>query len=252
MVVMSKEPLIVYWSPMCSPDDADYGEWNMMYPDPKLLMHELMEKRNKEDKNPRGFLQCPAATGRFKHTYVFRNGMRSEIEFDMTIPEIPKIESLGKTGVNFKIERPSAFTEGASFAFMQKYLFFAEEPTMGVFSTPMMHKPGYTQYGTLIPGAFDISSWFRPMNIEIQTWETKGKLILEDDEPLFYFEVLTDREIILKRFVCNHALIKYADSCAQSPMWYGNNLPLAKRYSKFKQSQMNKIILKEIKNNLVD
>lgn len=252
MGVMNKEPLVVYWAPMESAETQDYGAWNMLYPDPRLLMHELMEKRNKDDKNPRGFLQCPAATGRFKHTYVFRSGMRSEIEFDVTNPENPKIEAIGKVGVNFNIERPSAFSEGASFSFMQKYLFFAEEPVMGIFNTPMMHKPQYTQYGTVIPGAFDISAWFRPMNIEIQTWKSQGKLIVEEDEPLFYFEVLTDREIILKRFSCNNNLIRYAESCSKSPIWFGKNLPLVKRYAKFKQSQMDKIVLKEIKNNLVD
>jgi hypothetical protein len=249
---MSKEPLVIYWAPMESAEAEDYGAWNMMYPDPKLLMHELMEKRNKEDKAPRGFLQCPAAANRFKHTYVFRNGMRSEIEFDVTDSANPYIQSIGKTGVNFRIDRPSAFTEGASFAFMQKYLFFAEEPVMGVFNTPMMHRPQYTQYGTLIPGAYDISSWFRPMNVEIQTWDSRGRLILEDGEPLFYFEVLTDREIVMKRFTCNKNLIRYAESCADAPKWYGQNLPLAKRYDKFKQSKMNKVVLKEIKDNLVD
>jgi hypothetical protein len=249
---MKKDPLIVYWAPLTSPESDFYGEWNMMYPEPNLLMHELMEKRNRDERNNRGFLQCPAATGRFKHTYVFRTGMGSEVDFDFTNPYDPKLEITGKTSVGFKIERPSAFTEGGSISFNQGYLFFAEEPTIGVFSPPMMHEPGYTKYGTLIPGSFDISQWFRPMNVEIQTWKTKGKIVIEENEPLFYFEVLTDREVILKRFRCNKNLVKYADACAQAPAYYGKHLPLTKRYEKFKQSKMNSIVLNEIKNNLVD
>ena len=46
---MNKEPLVIYWAPMESAEAIDYGSWNMLYPDPKLLMHELMEKRNKEN-----------------------------------------------------------------------------------------------------------------------------------------------------------------------------------------------------------
>jgi hypothetical protein len=50
----------------------------------------------------------------------------------------------------------------------------------------------------------------------------------------------------------NENLIKYAEACMHSPSNYGRNLPLIKRYERFKNSRMNEMILKEIKNSALE
>lgn len=88
--------------------------------------------------------------------------------------------------------------------------------------------------------------------MEVQTWKTQGDLILKEDEPLFYFEAATEREVILKRFEINDKLMRYLDGCVQAPVKFGKYLPLQERYKRFMNSRMNELVIKEIKENLVD
>jgi hypothetical protein len=50
----------------------------------------------------------------------------------------------------------------------------------------------------------------------------------------------------------SEALVKYSDSCVDSHKFFGQWIGLAKKYKIFKDTKMDKLILKEIKNNLVD
>jgi hypothetical protein len=107
-------------------------------------------------------------------------------------------------------------------------------------------------YGTSVPGAFDISQWFRPHVFEVQMWDQVGTFIVKEGEPLFTIEFITNRPIVLKKFAMSEALVKYSDSCVDSYKFFGQWIGLAKKYKIFKNTKMDKLILKEIKNNLVD
>jgi len=98
---------------------------------------------------------------------------------------------------------------------------------------------------------FNIGSWFRPYFTEIQMWNNHGELIIKENEPIFYVEFLTDKKIKLVRFKYTKKLLTYSQHCVDAPSIFGLNLPLVKRYEKFKQSKMRDIILKEIKENIV-
>jgi len=115
-----------------------------------------------------------------------------------------------------------------------------------------MFKPQYMNYGTSVPGAFDISQWFRPHVFEVQMWDQVGTFKIKEGEPLFTIEFITDRPIVLKKFAMSEALVKYSDSCVDSSKFFGQWIGLAKKYKIFKDTKMDKLILKEIKNNLVD
>jgi hypothetical protein len=222
---MNKEPLVIYWSPAINLSSSSIGE-EMLYPEPTNLLHDLIKIRNK-DSGPSSFFSCPAASGRMKKTFVFRNSLSSSYHYDFTDKE------------------------GGSIVLGLRYIFFSEEPVLGYISPPMMHEPKYTKSATAIPGAFDISKWFRPFVMEVQTWKTQGDIFIEEDEPLFYFEAATEREVVLKRFEVNDKLMRYLDGCVQAPAKFGRYLPLRDRYKKFTESRMNDLVLKEIKNNIV-
>jgi len=186
-----------------------------------------------------------------KKTFVFRNSLSSSYHYDFTDKENPVVIPTSKNYLDAKILRSSAFKEGGSIVLGLRYIFFSEEPVLGYISPPMMHEPKYTKSATAIPGAFDISKWFRPFVMEVQTWKTQGDIFIEEDEPLFYFEAATEREVVLKRFEVNDKLMRYLDGCVQAPAKFGRYLPLRDRYKKFTESRMNDLVLKEIKNNIV-
>jgi len=246
---MNKEPIIVYWAPAINLSSDSISE-EMLYPEPTNLLHDLIKIRNK-DAGPSSFLSCPAASGRMKKTFVFKNSLYSSYHYDFTDVINPVVIPTSKTHLDAKILRSSALQNGGSIVLGLRYIFFCEESVLGYITPPMMHEPKYTKSATAIPGAFDISKWFRPFVMEVQTWKTQGDLIIEEDEPLFYFEVATEREVVLTRFEINDKLMRYLDGCIQASAKFGKYLPLKDRYKKFTESKMQNLILKEIKNNIV-
>jgi hypothetical protein len=251
---MSKDSLIVYWSPYSSADVKELGEWNLMYPDPVNLFDELIKRRtvDAKDRSPWSYLSCPAAAKRLKNTYVFKSSMSCRYYYDFTDPDNPIIQPQTEQYYQFEVRRKPVLEDGPVITLLIQHLFFSEESVEPLFGPPTMYRPEYQNYGTSIPGSFDVSKWFRPHVFEIQLWNKRGYLEIKEGEPLFAVEFTENRDIELKRFVCNNNLISYSNSCVQSTKMFGSFLPLVKKYDQFKKSQMDKLILKEIKNNLVD
>ena len=249
----NQDPLVVYWSPDTLPDGTENGlehefGWNMMYPEPSSLFRDLTSRKNPQSKAD-SFFACPATSNRMKNTFIFKNNFKTEVTFDVTNPNEPVVQT---DGIGANILRESALVGGASLNFFLRFMFFAEEPTTAIISPPYLHRPEHSTYGTSVPGYFDISKWFRPFCFEMQTFVEKGKFVIEDGDPLFYLEVATERPIILKRFVMTKELHGYAVACARAPKNYGANLPLSDRYKRFLETKTNKLVLKEIQQNLVD
>jgi hypothetical protein len=247
---MKKEPLIIYWSPYY-PADVNEKDWNMLYSDPYNLYTSLTKSREKASKEF-GFFSCPAVQSRLKNTFVFTNNLHSEYSFDGR--DLNNVNIFAKTEQHVLVNpfKPTSIKDGFYFAYNMAFTFFCEESVIAQFGPPTMTKPKYTNYGTVISGEFDISKWIRPFVIEFQTWDNFGDFIIEKDEPLFYLEIKTDRPIVLKRFVMTEKLDKIIQSCVSSPSIYGKYLPLIERYKNFTKTSTDKIVLKEIKENLLD
>jgi hypothetical protein len=246
-----EESIDVYWSPQTS---WEFGEqdWNMLYPEPISLFSEL-QKLKTEDSGVKTYFSCPATNRKFKNTFVFRNELSSSYQFDFTKNNDENtFEPISSTWLNYEIKRPPTISVGPLVTLNLYYSFFASEPLTGVFTPPMMHEPRYTKYGTCIPGEFDVGQWFRPYPLEIQMWKNKGEFHLEEGEPIFYLEFKTDKKINLKRYKMNGAINSYLVECSTTTNTWGMGVPLSKRYERFKRTNMRELILKEIKQNLLE
>jgi hypothetical protein len=133
---------------------------------------------------------------------------------------------------------------------LMQWIFFAEEPLVADFTAPYFHKPNYLKYGSIIPGEMDIGLWFRPYNAEIMTWDNSGEIVFLENEPLMYVKFNTEKKINLIKFNMNNNLRKYAEACVYSPVAYGANMSLSKRYERFKKSKLNELVLNEINGTL--
>jgi hypothetical protein len=241
-----KDTVNIYWAPFVSGENPD---WNMLYSDPENIFDEL-----KKIVNPgigsNSFLTCPSVSDKFKKTYILKNTLTSTFNFD----ENQNITSMNKDSayVNLYTIRKSTLKNTNSLVYKMQWIFFSEESIVADFSAPYFHEPKYLNYGSIIPGKLDIGKWFRPYNAEIITWQKDGLISFQENEPLAYVSFNTDKNINLIRFNMNPVLMKYAESCMNAPSNYGNHLPLIKRYERFKNSRMNEMILKEIKNNALE
>lgn len=246
----NNEEINVYWAPCFVSSEANsVGDWSLLYPEPTNLYSDILKLKVINDDSSKGFFSCPAIKDNFKSTYVFKSAMSSEYSYDYKDEHL-SIEAKSKNVLGYTVQRKPTLSVGPLVSFKLSYIFFAEEDIDVMFSSPNFHKPKYTNYGTVVPGQFNIGSWFRSYNFEVQMWNNKGSFILEEDEPLFYAKFITNKKIKLNRFVLNEKLLSYAQHCADSPVTIKSNIPLTERYKRFKESKMNNLVLKEIKENL--
>jgi hypothetical protein len=248
---MSIEPLVVYWAPASeytASESVISNNWNLMYPEPTNLHQDLLYQRNKSAKENSFFL-CPAVTDRVKRTFVFRNNTQTSIHYDTVLK---KVTPLGDYSINSYFVRPPSVEGTALINFALSYIFFCEESLTALMSPPTMHDAPWTKEATLPLAGYDVGKWFRKINFEIQAWKPEGELTLNDGDPLFYMEFITDRPVVLKRFELNNRLGSYTRACIDSPGYFGKYLPLTARYKRFMETKMNRLVINEIKRNLVE
>ena len=253
MEQMDKNTVNIYWSPQTTSEVSELGEWNMLYPEPVTLFREL-QKIREIDTGQDTYFACPATNDKFRKTYVFKNELPSSYEFDFTSDDVSKkyFKHTSNTYINYDIKRPPSIAKGPLVNLNLYYSFFSEEPIEAVFTPPMFHEPKYTKYGTCVPGQFDVGQWFRPYPLEMQMWNMKGEFHLEFNEPIFYVEFKTTKKVNLQRFKMNKTLVSYLEACSTTKRIWGPGLSLQDRYARFKRTRMRELILKEIKENLLD
>jgi len=220
----------------------------MLYQEPENLYLDLI--KNKEKISGRdSFFSCPAVSDRLKSSFIFKNNLKTKFSYDFNNKNNPIIESL--EGVQAKYHKPSGLIDGSNVMLRMNWIFFAEESVDLLVNSPMFHKTNLSQHGFVVPGKYNPSKWFRPVSCEIQMWDLKGEVTIEEDDPLFYIEIMTDRKVTLKRFKFNEILVKYMESCTSAPDSFGLFLPLKERYKKFTKTKTDALVLSEIKKNLV-
>ena len=102
-----------------------------------------------------------------------------------------------------------------------------------------------------MPGEFDIGQWFRPYIFEVQLWQNKGDLII-DEEPIFYLSFPSDVNINMHRFNYTENLKKMANGSINANGVFGKGQTLLSRYNRFKSVGLREKILTEIQQNLIN
>lgn len=242
----------VYWAPASNENGSDI-ESEMLYPNPTNLYDELFKMKNKEIKSvDQTFFACPATQSNFKNTFVFKNVVNTNYNYRYNDKDnVVEFQNVSKTNLPISLSRPPVISPGPQVTFGLGYLFFADQSIDAYLNSPTFHKAGYTNYGTIFPGSFDIGQWFRPYFFEVQMWNQSGEFIIEEDEPIFYLSFKTDKKIKINRFKNTKLLSEYAKHCVGSSSTIKSKTSLAYRYKIFNQSSLNKTILTEIKKNLI-
>lgn len=234
----------IYWAPLFNNSHKD---WSFLYQKPQTLFNDLGNDVIKDKGENALFFSCPAISNKFTKTYVFKSSMDSSYKYNEQA-----IEPTTRSWIHAEYVRTPTLKAGPLINFNLDYIFFAEEPVDAYFTPPFFHKPQYTNYGSVIPGEFDIGKWFRPYTFEVQTWSTSGEFHIKKDEPLFYVEFKTNKKINLQMFSVNDQIIKYTDACVNATTLLG--LPrssLIDRYKLFKNIGMREKILLEIRKNIL-
>ena len=240
-------PVVVYWSPFYSKTTVEEN-WDLLYATPTQLYKELNLKREISTQANSNLLSCPASSARFKNTYVFKNTLETQYLFKNNQPT-PQ----SKNFINMSIVRPPSFKNNLIVSMHMNWVFFTEEDSLTMhLNPPYFSNAPHLKYGSICPGGFDIGKWFRPIAVEFNLWDNIKEFTVKENEPIFYLEFISDRPVILKRFYMSDEVRSFAKSSTNAVKVMGEWLPLKKRYEQFKRTSGKNIILKDIKNNLIE
>ena len=228
----------VYWSFF---DD----EW-MRAQEPKEIRKEFYARNIHEKNLLMEFHKCP-----FVHDYLSNIfSLHSVYDYSFRIDGEKTISNMYDQNFfnNHLIIRS---IEKKVFSFTQPYIFFTEEKSLNVTipAFPYLENNNITKRCMPLTGTIDIGKYFRMIDFVFQLKDPYEDFIIEKDEIFAYAQFHTDKKIVLKEFYPSENLKKYHDSVRNA------NANKRKKflnkeyyYSNFK---LKKLILKEIKNNLV-
>jgi hypothetical protein len=210
------------------------------------LFSSILENKHEEN-NRNSFIACPALSGFSKKTLEYSSPMSCSYKYDFTNKELdfyPTTENFIATGIN----TAPALALGNSVIFELKHYVFSDQPLNAFFTSPHFTKSQYTQYGSVIPGRFDVGQWFRPFNFEVQMWNQKGEFHLVEGEPIFYIHFETEKPIEFKTFNLNPKLALMSKACIDTPSLFGRGQSLKQRYDRLRMLEcVKKFFLKLIK-----
>jgi hypothetical protein len=113
-----------------------------------------------------------------------------------------------------------------------------------------MHKTAFSSTSYQTSGSFDIGKWFRPVSLTYKMFKGETKVRFMEGEPICYITLNTDRKINLQRFEVNDKILEIVRGVTHlkgvKPL-----LSLSNAYSRFNEANRRKVVLKEIKANLI-
>lgn len=205
---------------------------------------DLLDQKNK--KNDMSMFGCPAIRGALKN--VFMAVMPETLVFN--VGENDQIDSVYKS----QKSRPESLVGGNTFQTQNFPIYFwSEEPVMMRATAPWFHKTSYQSKGTVYPGEFNVGKWFRPLQLELHTWQKNDVVEIKENEPLYYIEFFTDKHIELQRFHLSPELLIMSDILVNSP-WQqqdSNTGTFNQRYEAYEKSDFAIRIKEEIQANLM-
>lgn len=237
------ETVIVYWSPFNYQENN--FDWNILYEDPVNCYEDLLQNNNLKSNNNNFFL-CPAFKNLMKNTFVIKNPIESEFDIIEN-----KIFIKSNNYINSEIIHQPSIKNNILLDYGISHLFFSEQELEILRTPPYFHNVQNRNTGSVVPGKFNCGSWFRPIRNEFNIWDNVTTIKILENEPISYITFITDKRVVLKRFSLNKKLMDIAKTCSTSSDWE-KKVPLVKRYNRFKNTKTNKIVINEIKKNLVD
>jgi hypothetical protein len=241
---MRKDVVNVYWAPVFDISDRD---WTILYSDPERLLKGLSEQKAEDTPYQDSFFQCPSFTNTIKNIFVLKSPMDThyKLQEDGTYsPEGPSNISM--------FQRDSKTLEGQCLLGPElNWVFFTEEDSLEMsISSPYFSQAQHLQYGSIVPGSFNIGKYFRHIGLEFNLWKDSTDLIIKENEPMAYVRFDTDKKVNLIRFTMSDKLIAIKNTTRTSGRWNPKR-SLIQRYELFKKSRLKEIILKEIKQNII-
>lgn len=238
--------MVVYWAPYFT--DSYY--LNIEQPESILSEYHKLIKNSKDQE----FLRCPSVINFSKNIFSIKSPIfysfmwnGEELKCDENFNNSLKSNQVLVRDMNngiFSISCPSL-------------IFFCEEDVEMSLCGAFLSNNDITENSNLISGKFNISRWFRPIDMAfILKEKAKNKILsVKQGDVLMYVTFYTNEPVVFKKFHMNENLHKIVDYVkSQSKFQYDKNIKtyFEKIYSLFDKSKSKNFILKNIKENLME
>lgn len=238
------EEIVVYWAPSSYPNLQ--GRMALLNMKPIPLINYLVKQKNKKATADESYQSCTAFREEFNNSYFLTYPVSTSIEFD----ENGSVKK-DNPDSGWYIDRASSFENSYAVDLDLGIVFFSEESLKMRITPPFMHKTQMSDYGFMMSGGFDISSWFRSYQFTHQLWPGVNNLKTIEGEAAAYVFFDTNKKVILKQFLLTDKLFNYIQACVDYKK-IKKFIPFSELYYKFKEGNLNKLVLNEIKKNLVE
>jgi hypothetical protein len=240
---MSKKT-IVYWSVFSYPHlQSKFALYDL---EPKSISSYIIKNRAKNTSPANTYSSCSSFKKQFHNGYYFNYPLTTEIKFDDNGNIIRDTND-----ANWYLPRESSLNNSNSADFDLGFLFFSEEDIEIMATPPYLHKTKTSETSFVTSGSFNISKWFRPVMLTHHTFPGHNSISTVEGEPSVYIFFDTENQIEFRKFVLNEKLYDYGKNCVELKLTHPF-LSLEEMYTRFKNGKVDKMILKEIKENLVD
>jgi hypothetical protein len=243
-----KEKVKIYWSPDTFDKELD---WNVLYYTPTFLHDELMKNKIKDIPKNNNLFICPAVRDLTSKIMVIKNTLHSHYKIKQKEDSSYEFEVLSKNHITLLFPHVPNLKNCILISYSLPFLLYSEEDITMTLTSPYFSNSPHLMYGSIVPGKFNISKWFRPLNLEFNLWPGIDEFKIKKEEDIAYVHFDTEKEIELVRFDMTERIKKISLTLGTSGRWE-KMIPLQERYQRFKRSQINKILINEIKKNIVE
>lgn len=229
----------VYWA--CLED-----EWMLAGP-PDSVADIFYEKYNfkKQQQNPHTQIHyCPSFNGNLKNVFT----LKSLYDYSFRTEDNGVVSDLYNQDF-FNKHVTIRSQDKKFFSFHNRYIFFTDEPSLEVtfYEYPYLEDNNITERCMIPSGRFDIGKWFRNTEFAFFLKDNFNEFKIERNEVYSYIRFHTGKKVSFKQFRFNNMFNNYI----QDGLFLNATKPLYTLENFYKFFKNKKLIINEIKNNLI-
>ena len=194
------------------------------------------------DNKSADWLECPASIDILSSNY----SINSPIDLSFSMKHDSRAHSEKPHSMNMVNFRNFNKNYSVMDYLLTIHLFSEEDLEVSVTSPFLNASSNYF----LIPGKFNISKWFRPINPSYMFLNSNYDVLINKGDPIMNLSFNTKEKILFQEFYFTETLKEIVKESVGYKQFSKKN-SLFSLYSKFENQKINKIVLKEIKKSLI-
>jgi hypothetical protein len=251
---MAQDILEVYWAPAAF--SIEQESWNLLYPEPELIKDKLQVINSGFS---RGMFACPVTKSNLKNLYSLKSAVDETIDLPKDFLVLTEneegtfsIPTQNRQVVSLVRQRRSSLKGYSNLLYNLSWIFASEEPLHMEFMSPFIPPFSPSPNAILATGGWDIGKWFRPTSLDYHIPLSNTSFEVNTGDELAYVKFVTDKKVVLKRFIYTTTIKSLSEEMTSASIRYNHKKSLLQRYEMAKNSNIMKVVLKEIKANLVN